>query len=226
MQTLPYSIQHKTFLSDLGNFGRLRRVPQVIECYSGNAKDRSMIAGEAPAYSEAISTGQKEIKMFTNRSLYLIVLMAILVITACAPQAAPADTAPPPTLTVPPATFTPPPTAVLPTASLGSTAELFEGRLLFSRYNQAAQSFTGMYIARTDGSDEIEVPLPWTQGWGSWSRSGTEIALPTLLADERVGTAIIDTDGTVLRELSIPDATLNLVCVYWSRDETRLACEG
>jgi Tol biopolymer transport system component len=84
-----------------------------------------------------------------------------------------------------------------------------------------------MFVARTDGSAETAVPLPWAdEAWGRWSMSGTEIAVPTLLADGRIGTAIIATDGTVLRELSIPDATLNLVCTIWSRDDTRLACEG
>jgi ABC-type Fe3+/spermidine/putrescine transport system ATPase subunit len=38
--------------------------------------------------------------------------------------------------------------------------------------------------------------------------------------------AIKGLDGTVLRELSIPDETLNLVGTIWSRDDTRLACEG
>jgi hypothetical protein len=106
------------------------------------------------------------------------------------------------------------------------TATLFEGRLLFARFNEASHTFTGMFTARTDGSAETEVPLPWTEGGGRWSMSGTEIAVPTLLSDGRVGTAIIATDGAVLRELSIPDATLNLPCTNWSRDDSRLACEG
>jgi Tol biopolymer transport system component len=83
-----------------------------------------------------------------------------------------------------------------------------------------------MFTARTDGSAETEVPLPWTEGDGNWSMSGKEIAVPTLLADGRVGTAIIATGGTVLRVLSISDATLNLPCTFWSHDDTRLACEG
>jgi Tol biopolymer transport system component len=106
------------------------------------------------------------------------------------------------------------------------TATKFEGRLLFARFTEATHTFNGTYIARTDGSAEIEVPMPWTEGGGIWSKSGKEIAVATLLADGKVGTAIIETDGTVLRELSIPDPTLNLPCVFWSPDDTRLACEG
>jgi Tol biopolymer transport system component len=53
-----------------------------------------------------------------------------------------------------------------------------------------------------------------------------EIATPTLLDDGRIGTAIIASDGTLLRVLSIPDETLNMVCTVWSRDDSRLACEA
>jgi hypothetical protein len=48
----------------------------------------------------------------------------------------------------------------------------------------------------------------------------------TILPDDRVGTAIITADGTVLRTLEIPDPKLNLVCTVWSPDDARLACEG
>lgn len=116
--------------------------------------------------------------------------------------------------------------AALDTPTSTTTAELFEGRLLFSRFIEASHTFTGMYISETDGSAETAVPLPWSEGGGRWSRSGKEIAVPTLLEDQRVGTAIIATDGSVLRVLSISDATLNLACTIWSRDDTRLACEG
>ena len=107
-----------------------------------------------------------------------------------------------------------------------TTAAVFEGRLLFARFIEASHTFTGMYISKTDGSAETAVPLPWSEGGGRWSMSGKEIAVPTLLEDGRVGTAIIAIDGSILRVLSILDATLNLPCTIWSRDDTRLACEG
>jgi hypothetical protein len=102
----------------------------------------------------------------------------------------------------------------------------FEGRLLFSRFNEANHTFLGSFVSRPDGSAETEVPLPWTEGATAWSRSGTEIVLATQLPDNRVGTAIIAPDGTVLRILDIPDPTLNLPCQVWSIDDGRLACEG
>jgi WD40 repeat protein len=138
--------------------------------------------------------------MFTNRLFHLL-LLATIIVTGCAPQAAPTSA---------------------PVAT--STITGFEGRLLFSRFTEATHTFTGMYISRTDGSAETAVPMPWTEGGGRWSTSGKEIAVPTLLDDGRVGTAIISTDGTILRVLAIPDATLNLPCTVWSHDDARLAC--
>lgn len=164
--------------------------------------------------------------MFTNRLFYVSIAITVLVVTACSPRVTPTNAALPPTLTVPPPTVAPSSTAVPPTPTLTSTATLFEGRLLFSRFTEASHTFTGMFVAQTDGSAETTVPLPWEEGWGRWSMSGTDIAVPTMLDDQRIGTAIIAADGTLLRVLSIPDETLNLVCTIWSRDDTRLACEG
>jgi len=112
------------------------------------------------------------------------------------------------------------------TPTLTSITPLYEGWLLFSRFIEASHTFTGMFVAQTDGSGEETVPLPWSEGGGRWSKSGTQIAVPTLLADGRIGTAIIGTDGALLRVFSIPDATLNLPCTIWSTDDSRLACEA
>ena len=117
-------------------------------------------------------------------------------------------------------------TSTLPSAAAPSAAVVLEGRLLFSRFDEATHTFTGMFVSRPDGSAETEVPLPFVEGDGAWSRSGSEIAVATQLADKRIGTAIISTDGTVLRVLEIPDPTLNLPCGVWSIDDARLWCEG
>jgi Tol biopolymer transport system component len=111
------------------------------------------------------------------------------------------------------------------TTTVGTPAEA-GGRLLFSRFVESTHTFAGMFTSRPDGTDETEVPLPGPEGGGRWSRSGTEIAVMTVLDDGRIGTAVISEDGTVLRVLEIPDPTLSVSCTIWSRDDTRLACEG
>jgi len=100
------------------------------------------------------------------------------------------------------------------------------GRLMFSRFDEATHTFISTHTAQADGTDEEELTLPGPEGGGRWSRSGDEIAVMTLLPDERVGTAIIEPDGTVARTLAIVDKSLNLACTVWSPDDERLACEG
>ena len=68
--------------------------------------------------------------------------------------------------------------------------------------------------------------MPGDEGGGRWSRSGTTIAVTTVLTDGRIGSAIIAPDGTVDRVSEIPDDSLNLACTVWSPDDQRLACEG
>ena len=166
--------------------------------------------------------------MLPNRLFYLWSVVALLIVTACAPQVASTPISPTATSapTVEPSPTLQPTITAEASPTLIPTATKFEGQLLFSRFNEASHTFIGMFVAQTDGSADTAVPLPWEEGWGRWSMSGTEIAVPTLLDDGRIGTAIIAADGTVLRVLSISDATLNLGCTVWSRDDMRLACEG
>lgn len=101
-----------------------------------------------------------------------------------------------------------------------------ESRLLFSRFVESTHTFTGMFVSQANGSGETTVPLPGPEGGGRWSWSGKQIAVMTVLSDGRIGTAIIGVDGTVLRVFKIPDATLNVSCSVWARDDNRLACEA
>jgi Tol biopolymer transport system component len=112
------------------------------------------------------------------------------------------------------------------TSSGQPAASMVGSRLLYSRFTEATHTFTGMYVSLADGSAETSVPLPGPEGGGRWSWDGKQIAVMTVLADGRIGTAIIAPDGTILRVFVIPDASLNLVCTVWSRDDTRLACQG
>jgi len=107
----------------------------------------------------------------------------------------------------------------------GTSADL-DGHLMFSRFDESTHTFISTHIANADGSEEHELALPGPEGGGRWSHDGAHIAVMTLIDDERVGTAVIAPDGTVERVLDLPDPTLNLVCVVWSPDDSRLACEG
>ena len=90
-------------------------------------------------------------------------------------------------------------------AAVPSAPPTLGGRLLFSRFTEATQTFDAMIASAADGSGEVEVPMPWTEGGGRWSRSGELIAVPTQIEDGRVGTAILDATGNVVRVLDIPD---------------------
>ena len=127
-----------------------------------------------------------------------------------------------------PATPTPAAVPLQPTVTLikQPSAKVPGGQLLFSRFVEATHTFTGSFVSQADGSGESAVPLPGPEGGGRWAWSGKQIAVMTILPDKRVGTAIIAPDGSVLRVLAIPDATLNVSCTIWARDDTRLACEA
>jgi Tol biopolymer transport system component len=100
------------------------------------------------------------------------------------------------------------------------------GWLMFSRFDESTHTFLSTHLSRPDGTQETELVLPGPEGGGRWSHDGSQIAVMTILEDERVGTAIIQRDGTVDRVLEIPVDALNLVCTVWSPDDSRLACEG
>jgi Tol biopolymer transport system component len=97
---------------------------------------------------------------------------------------------------------------------------------MFSRFNESTHEFLSTHLIRPDGTEETELVLPGPEGGGRWSHDGSRIAVMTILEDERVGTAIIQRDGTVDRVLEIPVDALNLVCTVWSPDDSHLACEG
>jgi Tol biopolymer transport system component len=97
---------------------------------------------------------------------------------------------------------------------------------MFARFDESTHTFISTHLIRPDGTEEVELTLPSSEGGGGWSRDGTRIAVVTILEDGRVGTAILLPDSTVERVLEIPDPSLNLPCTVWSPDDERLACEG
>ena len=145
----------------------------------------------------------------------------IAILGACSPASGPGTAAPPaaPAASATSATTDGP--VVVPSAPPG-----LSGRLVFARFLEETHTFTGMFAAAADGSGEVELPMPAGEGGGRWSTTGDLIAVPTQLDDGRIGTAILDPTGTILRELEIESEGLNLACTTWSPDDARLACEG
>ena len=117
-------------------------------------------------------------------------------------------------------------TEIVSSTTPTTTSPTVEGRLMFSRFDESTHTFLSTHIAAPDGSGEVELVLPGPEGGGRWSHAGNEIAVMTILDDERVGTAVVTADGVVERTLAVADPTLNLVCTVWSPDDSRLACQG
>jgi Tol biopolymer transport system component len=74
-----------------------------------------------------------------------------------------------------------------------------------------------------DGSDPLEYP---DLSIGRWSPDGTRIAAVVVREDGRIGTSLVDADGSNVSPVDIPSPTLNLACFVWSPDGQTLLCEG
>jgi hypothetical protein len=146
------------------------------------------------------------------------------------PTAAPAAATPPLATVTPTAGLSVPSTpslapTVVPTTAPATAPPGLTGDLLYARFVEATHTTTGMFTSSADGSGELAIPMPWTEGGGRWSTAGQLIAVPTEV-NGRVGTAILDRAGNVVRVLELPDPTINLACTLWAPDDARLACES
>jgi Tol biopolymer transport system component len=74
-----------------------------------------------------------------------------------------------------------------------------------------------------DGSDPFEYP---DLSFGHWSPDGMRIAAVVVQEDGRIGTALVDADGSNVTPLDIASATLNIACFAWTPDGDALLCEG
>jgi Tol biopolymer transport system component len=82
----------------------------------------------------------------------------------------------------------------------------------------------GMVTANPDGSGaRLLVP---NVGGAGWSYDGNKLAMGYGTSDGRIGTAIINPDGTGYTEFAIPNPTLNIGCSIWAPNDKRLVCEG
>ncbi len=152
-----------------------------------------------------------------RRRLAMSILAAALATTACGGQAA-----------------TPSATSVAtarPSGSATTAADLSPtespapvpgGRLAFGRFSPNG---THVFTANTDGTDE-QALLPSIAEGPRFSPDGRRIAVATESPQGLLFLALVNPDGSGYRRFARPDPTLYLGCGAWSREGSRLACEG
>jgi hypothetical protein len=94
------------------------------------------------------------------------------------------------------------------------------GRILFV---QDTHTCEGCHLTTIDpdGTDPDKLPGSLAR----WSPDGTSIEALRELADGRIGTLVMDADGSNITKFHIPDPTFNAACAAWSPDAQTLLCE-
>ena len=112
-------------------------------------------------------------------------------------------------------------TSTSATAATAPALPPLPGRLVYGRFGPDGVQ---LYIANTDGSDELALPegveLP------AWSPTGEKLSVVGQSPQGLVFVGLLNPDGSGYTRFDSPDPTLNLGCGAWSPDATRLACEG
>ena len=110
----------------------------------------------------------------------------------------------------------------------GASPPGLNGQIAYDRTDPASPDDTFVYTANPNGSHEHQL-VPGHTCCPSWSHDGSRLAVPYLTEDGRIGTAIVNADGSGYTPLPIADPTLNVGCGgadNWSPDDARLACES
>jgi TolB protein len=117
--------------------------------------------------------------------------------------------------------------AAVPTPAFATKAG-FNGQITFDRIDPSSGN-RAVFTANPDGSSAlIIVPANPVSCCGDFSPDGSKLVVPYPTDDGRIGTAILNADGTGYTPFPIPDPTLNVGCGTgsWSPDGKRLACES
>jgi Tol biopolymer transport system component len=96
------------------------------------------------------------------------------------------------------------------------------GRIAFGRFDNALGDFQ-VFTMLADGSD-LRLLLPGPHEGPAWSPDSSLISVTSFEDGDFL--KILRPDGSLVRELKLPDATLGLGCDNWSPDATRFVCEG
>ncbi|MFL5798415.1 MAG: TolB family protein [Actinomycetota bacterium] len=98
------------------------------------------------------------------------------------------------------------------------------GRIAFFRNNAGDNRATLTYTVNPDGSHELPLFGGTDNEHPHWAPNGIDIAIEV---DSLGGSAVIvNSDTGSYRVLQRPDPTLDLGCLVWSPDGSRLACAG
>ena len=94
---------------------------------------------------------------------------------------------------------------------------------MYGRFDAAGQT---PFTSNTDGTDERQLMPP--PAWGPrWAPNGLLFAVAVgEPPQELLVSGTVKPDGTDFVRFHSPDSSLNLGCTVWSRDGSRLACEG
>jgi Tol biopolymer transport system component len=113
--------------------------------------------------------------------------------------------------------------AALGLASQAATAKPpgNNGRILFVQDTKDCDDCISKSI-EPDGTGTIQLP----GSAGRYSPDGTRIMAGTETADHRIGTLVMNADGTDATVFPIPGSSMNLPCAQWSPDGETLLCEG
>lgn len=138
--------------------------------------------------------------------LKLTAVIAMFALSACSAVAVPASS---------------PPSAVV--TATESPAPWPVGRLVYGRFAAAGQT---PFTSNTDGTEERQLMPP--PAWGPrWAPNGLQFAVAVGEPPrELLVSGTVKPDGTDFVRFVSPDSSLNLGCTVWSRDGSRLACEG
>ena len=151
------------------------------------------------------------------RRLAISMAAAAFVTTACSGQAATQSAAAA-------ATSGPslaPTTGAAPSSSI-SPPPLPGGRLVYIALNE--DGVGSLVATNPDGTDTT--PLLPAGNPPRWSPDGRHISVVADNADGLLFVGLVDPDGSHYVQFDSPDPTLNLGCFAWSRDGSRLACDG
>jgi TolB protein len=113
-------------------------------------------------------------------------------------------------------------------APAGARPRGVNGQITFDRLTDPTTGAKEVLVANPDGSHErVLVPTNPVSCCADFSPDGSKLVFPYPTADGRIGTAIINADGTGYTPFPIDDPSLNVGCGTgsWSPDGKRLACE-